>query len=231
MGQIFNIYCDESCHLEKDRQPIMAFGAIWCPKNNSKLLAQKVRELKSFHNAKGELKWTKASISRINFYLELVEWFFNEQDVHFRSLIVRNKSRLNHEAYNMGSHDTFYYKMYFSLLNRILDPMNKYNIYLDLKDGQSYRRIEKLIEVLCNNVHDFTHEMIEHIQTIQSNEFELMQLTDFLLGAVTYRNRNLSSNNAKTAIVKSIEGKLGAPLNHSTSLKEDKFNLFVFTPR
>ena len=26
----YNIYCDESCHLEHDSQPIMAQGAVWC---------------------------------------------------------------------------------------------------------------------------------------------------------------------------------------------------------
>lgn len=27
----YNIYCDENCHLEHDRQPIMVIGCIWCP--------------------------------------------------------------------------------------------------------------------------------------------------------------------------------------------------------
>jgi len=25
----YNIYCDESCHLEHDRQPIMVIGGMW----------------------------------------------------------------------------------------------------------------------------------------------------------------------------------------------------------
>jgi len=28
MSLIYNIYCDESCHLEHDRQPVMVLGAI-----------------------------------------------------------------------------------------------------------------------------------------------------------------------------------------------------------
>jgi hypothetical protein len=27
----FNVYCDESCHLEHDRQQAMVLGAVWCP--------------------------------------------------------------------------------------------------------------------------------------------------------------------------------------------------------
>ena len=31
MSQPYNVYCDESCHLEHDRQSIMVLGAVWCP--------------------------------------------------------------------------------------------------------------------------------------------------------------------------------------------------------
>ena len=27
----FNVYCDESCHLEHDNIPVMAWGAVYCP--------------------------------------------------------------------------------------------------------------------------------------------------------------------------------------------------------
>ena len=30
----FNIYCDESCHLEQDHINIMGLGAIWCRKDD-----------------------------------------------------------------------------------------------------------------------------------------------------------------------------------------------------
>ena len=29
---IYNIYCDENCHLEYDKSDIMVLGAIMCPK-------------------------------------------------------------------------------------------------------------------------------------------------------------------------------------------------------
>jgi len=30
MTQVFNVYCDESCHLEHDHQGVIVSGAIWC---------------------------------------------------------------------------------------------------------------------------------------------------------------------------------------------------------
>ena len=31
MPSVFNVYCDESCHLEHDGIPTMVIGAAWCP--------------------------------------------------------------------------------------------------------------------------------------------------------------------------------------------------------
>ena len=31
MTQDFDVYCDESGHLEYDQQKVMILGAIWCP--------------------------------------------------------------------------------------------------------------------------------------------------------------------------------------------------------
>jgi len=34
MSQVFNVYCDESCHLENDKQKVMVLGAVWSPRKN-----------------------------------------------------------------------------------------------------------------------------------------------------------------------------------------------------
>ena len=229
--QFFNVYCDESCHLEHDHQPIMALGAIWCPQSESRRLSAELRDMKARHRARGELKWSKASVSRLPFYLEVVDWFLAESPLHYRGLVVLEKQRLNHAAFNQGDHDLFYYKMYFSLLNKILSPDSQYFIYLDVKDTRSRIKLRKLNEVLCNNVYDFTSQMIQHIQNIHSHESELMQVADFLTGAIAYRHRKLSGNAAKLAVIDHLEAKLGRSLLRATPLREEKLNLFLFTPQ
>ncbi len=231
MSQIYNIYCDESCHLQNDKQPVMLLGCTWCPIEEVSRLAMELRDIKRRHKAAGELKWTKVSESRQEFYMELVSWFLAEKPLHFRAIVVLNKHDLNHEYFNMESHDKFYYKMYFSLLNKILSPENQYNIYLDIKDTRSRRKVQKLSEILCHDKYDFTSQMIRHIQNIHSKESDLMQMTDFLLGAVSYKHGGLSTNSAKEAVINRLEKGLGRPLSFSTPLREEKFNLFLFTPR
>lgn len=231
MNETYNIYCDESCHLENDHQSVMLLGAIWCPAGEVARLSKAVRDMKAPHRAAGELKWSKVSVARLDFYLELVDWFLAEAPLHFRGLVVLHKERLNHALFNEGSHDDFYYKMYFSLLSKILSPDQRYYVYLDIKDTRSRLKLRKLGEVLCNDKYDFTSQMIGHLQNIRSHESYLLQVCDFLLGAVSYRHRGLESNPAKVAVIEHLEKRLGRQLLYSTPLREEKFNLFLFTPR
>jgi len=226
----YNVYCDESCHLENDHQPVMLLGAIWCPKSDVRNLSVEIRKIKAKHNARGELKWTKVSKARKDFYIELLEYFFKTSQLHFRCLVVDDKTKLNHDYFNQGNHDTFYYKMYYSMLKTILSPQNRYYIYLDIKDTRSQNKVNELKEVLCNNVYDFTQQMIVNIQHIRSFESELLQLTDLLIGAVSYENRNLRGNQTKISIIEYIEQKIKHSICSSTSLYYEKFNLFIFSP-
>lgn len=231
MNEEYNIYCDESCHLEKDYFPAMLMGSIWCPRSQVRTLSNSIMEIKKKHKMQGELKWSKISKSKEGFYLELIKWFFNTSDINFRCLIIVNKLDLDHEKFNSGSHDDFYYKMYFSLLNKILSPDKTYNIYLDIKDTRSNMKLKKLKEILCHDHYDFTYQMINNLQNIRSHESHLLQMADFLIGALSYKWRELSTNETKLKIINLLESDYKKNLKASTSLFEKKFNLFVFTPR
>ena len=37
MSTLYNIYCDESCHLEQDGQPVMVLGAVWLSHDHARL--------------------------------------------------------------------------------------------------------------------------------------------------------------------------------------------------
>ncbi|MBI5416690.1 DUF3800 domain-containing protein [Candidatus Poribacteria bacterium] len=185
--KIYNIYCDESCHLENDHQRIMVLGAVWCPINRVKDISDKLKSIKLEHNLNKyfELKWTKVSPSKIDYYLNVIEYFFNENDLHFRALII-DKTTLKHQEFNQD-HNMWYYKMFFHLLDAIFSPHNSsYRIYLDVKDTCSSQKVKKLHEVLCNKNYDFSRDIIERVQTIRSHEVEILQLTDLLIGAISY---------------------------------------------
>ena len=228
-----NVYCDESCHLQHDHSPIMTLGAVQFPKDDVRRLALQIKALKTEYQCLGELKWTKVSEKNILFYLALLDLFQSEESLHFRALVVNNKSKLDHETYNDGEHDSFYYKMYYELVRNIIENKSNhcFNVYLDIKDTKSSLKVQTLKQVLANKFRDFDFQQICKIQQIRSHESALLQLCDFLLGAVTYSNRSLGTSAAKLQVVAALQAKVGYNLRKTTPPWEEKFNLFHFEPR
>jgi hypothetical protein len=227
VSTVFNIYCDESCHLEHDHQPVMVLGAVWCPLEKTREIASRIGEIKRRHGlpVTFEIKWSKVSPAKETFYLELLDYFFDDATLHFRVLIVPDKTKLQHPAFGQ-THDTWYYKMYFELLNPLFTRESKYRIYLDLKDTRSALKVRKLHEVLCHDLKDFDCRIIEWLQTVHSHEVEQIQLADLLIGAVSYANRGLATNNAKVALVERMKQRSGYSLKWTTALREAKVNIF-----
>jgi len=229
--RIFNVYCDESCHLEHDGQRFMILGAVWCPEEKTRETASRLREIKVKHGLKPdlELKGTGVSNSKVRYFLDVLDYFFDTDDLRFRAMII-DKSQLDHDAFG-SDHDTWYYKMYFQLIEPLLDPRWAYRIYLDIKDTRSQEKVRKLHEVLCNSQYDFQREVIERVQNVRSHEVEQIQLADFLIGAVGYRNRLLDTNEAKLKIVRRMQDRSGLGLDRTPLLRATKVNLFRWSPR
>ncbi|ARV07993.1 RlfA protein [Polaribacter sp. SA4-10] len=218
MSKTFNIYCDESTHIENDGQPYMILSYISTPYHLLKMHNKNIREMKLAHFYRGEMKWSSISKSQYPFYNEIIDYFFSN-DLNFRAIVI-DKSQLSHTDHNQD-HNIFYDKMYYQLLNKKIFPENYYNIYLDIKDTHSYKKAHSLKKYLerdyCN---------IRNLQIIKSYESELMQLTDVLMGAINYKLRGLNKVTAKTNIIDKIEKICGKPLTERTTKAEKKFNLF-----
>ncbi len=230
-GRVFNVYCDESGHLENEHNLTMVLGAVWCPLEKSREIAVRIREIKQKHDVKPgfEVKWKKVSRTKKQLYLDLIDYFFDDDDLHFRTLVVPDKSKLRHDAFEQD-HNTWYYKMYFNLLKVLLDPEYGYRIYLDIKDTRSAGKTAKLHEVLANSQYDFSREIIQSVQNVRSHEVEMVQLADLLIGAVSYANRGLSGNEGKESLTERIRQRSHYSMTKNTLYREDKFNVFVWRP-
>ena len=149
MEQLYNIYCDESCHLEHDGESAMTIGGVWCPQSKKDEIFHRIREIKEEHGLSKsfEIKWNKVSPGQLDFYMDIVNYFFDNSDLHFRVLVIPNKQELKHELFNQ-THDDFYYKMYFNMLKTLFIPGCGYNIYIDIKDtrGQVHRSTSPLYQ-------------------------------------------------------------------------------------
>lgn len=228
----YNIYCDESCHLPHDNSNLMVIGGLACPKDKAELINKNIRAIKEKHGVYkfAEIKWTKVSESKYEMYKELVDLFFDTAFLSFRAVVALNKSKLDYSKYHL-THDDWYQRIYYLTLREMIEIGNDYFVYADIKDTKGNEKIEKLKDVLNNVVGYFYDETVKNIQLVRSDQIQLMQLSDLLIGAVSYHNRGLEENSAKVRLIKHIEQRASRSLMMTTPKAETKFNIFRWMPR
>lgn len=224
---MINIYCDESCHLEHDKQKVMAIGGIACPNYAKFNVYKDIKKIKEKHSIMSyqEIKWNKVSISKQKYYEDLINYFFDNELLRFRGVLLPDKSVLRHKDFDQ-SHDDFYYKMYYYTISYFLNQEDDIEVYIDIKDTNSMQRIKKLEEVLHNTAKNRSKEVTK-IQQIRSHENSILQLTDLLLGAITYINRDLNTSNTKLQLCSLIKTRASQCLTQTSSLNESELNLLI----
>jgi Protein of unknown function (DUF3800) len=218
MSKTFNFYCDESCHLENDHQSYMMIAFIAAPYNQVREHIQQIKEIQAKHNCFSEIKWSKVSKSKYEMYADLIDYFFTS-NLQFRAVVIQ-KDQIDNGKRGQ-SFDDFYSKMYFQLIYHKLDAENSYNIFVDIKDTHSGERLSKLGEILR-----VEYSTIRTLQAVRSHESLLLQLADFLMGALSYYKRGLNKVIAKNKLIEKIKHHSGLSLNNSTARSQEKFNLF-----
>jgi hypothetical protein len=196
----------------------MFLGLVNCAYPQVERHCKRIAELKKEHRFYAEIKWTKVSHSKIRFYLDLVDYFF-DTDLKFRALGI-DKSKINNNIF-FQTYDDFYYKMYYQLLHYNINPFYNYNVYLDIKDTLSACKVRKLREILNTKLGVF-----RNVQNIRSHESLLMQLADFLMGAISYNINDAEHKNiAKMQIIEKIK-RHAKPYDLDKTNYDDKLNLF-----
>ncbi len=220
----FNIYCDESCHIEHDHKNFMLLGAVSSAYNEVKRHTERIKDLKEKHSFYAEIKWSNVSQSKYHFYRELIDYFF-DTDLRFRAVII-DKAKIRNDKFGQD-YNTFYYKMYYYLLNHNKNTQYAYNVYLDIKDDLSAQKVNELKRILNTQFGVF-----RNVQNIRSNESLILQLADLLMGALSY---NLNDEDkkmlAKVQLIERIKHHTGQSLIKTSPYKESKFNLFFIDLR
>lgn len=210
---VLHLYCDESRHLPKDRETVMLMGALACPAES---VAECHLGLKALCTAHGlpahfEIKWTKVSPAKLDFYSAVLDWFLASDALSFRCLVLPDKTRTMQRLPD-ASRDHLYYGLYYQLLRQQLEPENRYRAFLDMKDTRGREKLAELTKLLRTDADEFSQ--LQQMQHVRSHEIGLLQITDFLLGAVGYA-RSIApepGSPAKLALIRHLEDKLGFPL-------------------
>ena len=112
--------------------------------------------------------------------------------------------------------------MYYYLLNSNINTQYAYNVYLDIKDTLSVFKVRKLYDIL-----NAKYGVFRNIQNIRSHESVLLQLADFLLGAVAYNANNTDkANEAKKMIIEKIKKHKRGDIDLDDEKYNNKVNLY-----
>jgi hypothetical protein len=209
----------------------MVLGGLYLPAADVRAISDEIRALKERHGlSRGfEVKWTKVSPAKLEFYEALLQLFFEQNVISFRCVIA-SKEGLDHERYGQ-THDDWYYKIYFQLLREVVKRPNHYRVFLDYKDSYGYQKVEKLRTIVHKVLKDSARETIPVMQPIRSHESELLQLADLLIGAVSHRNNAPEGGSvAKSHLIKLIQGRVDSSLAETTPFRQRKFNVFHWEP-
>lgn len=122
----------------------------------------------------------------------------------------------------------FYFRMYYQLLHHLSDMENEYNVFFDIKDTCSHKKLHTLQDILKY------YSSIRHFQFIRSHESYFVQLADILMGAINYNLRIEKGDVegkviAKRKLVDKIQEHADISLNRTTPLSKKKFNLFFIS--
>lgn len=222
----FEIYCDESCQdvftSQHTKCKYMFIGGLWVPADKRKLLKDGLYSIRQKHKMFSEIKWNKVSASKLGYYTDLINYFFDRNDdLRFRCVVVE-KSKVNLVRYHDSDAELGFYKFYYQLLHHWILDFNTYAIYLDIKTSRVRNRLKTLHQ--CLNRANLSSE-IKILQAIPSQKNIFIQITDLLLGAVNAKFNGLICGDAKKKVVKCIESRLGHKIT-ATSKGYLKFNVF-----
>ena len=222
----FEVYCDEAnpdvLTSANPRVRHLMIGSLWLPEEFRNEIKSRVQELRQRYEAWGEIKWSKVSPNRCEFYVELVDLFFAYGNgLRFRCISV-DRTQLD-MALNDNDGELGFYKFYYQLLHHWILDFNSYRIFCDVKSNRDPERLPVLERCLERaNL----SSSVDDIQSLPSHEVVLIQLCDLLLGAASSRiNDTLHASTAKAAVVERLEASLGRTLT-ATHKSEEKFNIF-----
>ena len=221
----FNIYLEESTHLKNDGHPYMLLGYVSIAYPQIKMAKEQIKAIKVKYNYKGELKWTNVHDATFPMYNELIKYFFTT-DIKFRAVVV-DKSQIDETRPEYTFND-FYFRMYYQLLHHLSDMENEYNVFFDIKDTCSHKKLHTLQDIFKWN------SSIRHFQFIRSHESYFVQLADILMRAINYNLRIEKGDVegkviAKRKLVDKIQEHADISLNRTTPLSKKKFNLFFIS--
>lgn len=229
---MIEIYCDESRQdLLTSQHPTATYtliGSLWLPTEIRGELKHHIRILREQFDVWGEIKWSKVSLAKVDFYKRLIDLFFDyPRTLYFRCICIDSRQVDNH-TFNRRDGELGFYKFYYQVLYHWINenPITC-RIFCDIKPNREKDRLKVLFRVLQNT----SNGTVEGIQALQSSDNSMLQLCDFLLGLTSASmNRSVLPGSPKMNLIEYFEKVKGSPIG-ATLKHVRKFNVFCIKLR
>lgn len=229
--QTFSVFCDESWRTTRGGGARVTGGAMICPLSEVRPCAEAMRSLKVKYGAKPdfEVKWSKVSPAKADFYKEMIDLFFHRDALRFVGAVAEPGTAPEEEE-RIPRHG-MREELDRRLLGAALQGPHRYRIYTGVTDTHGGARLRRLRETVDALPPGAGRPRVERIQQIRARESELLQLADLLTGALAWANRGLGGNAGKAAIVARLQERFGqeAP-GDSFAPQDPKFHVSTWRP-
>lgn len=224
---MIEIYCDESRQdLLTSSKPTAVYtliGSLWMTKEIRLYLTGRTLALREEHNVWGEIKWSKVSPSKIEFYKDLIDLFFESQKMPYFRCILIESDKVDNDKYNSGDCELGFYKFYYQVLYHWIytNPINC-RVFCDIKENRDKNRLKTFHRILQYT----SNGRVEAVQALRSSDTPMLQFCDFLLGMASARlNESVIQGSAKFALIEYFEKQLGMKIS-PTNRNVRKYNVF-----
>jgi len=229
---MIEIYCDESRQdLLVSKNPSHNFaliGSLWMSEATRLKLTKQIQILRTQHDVWGEIKWSKVSQSKIEFYKSIIDLFLNTQNMPYFRCICIDSRKVDNGLFNGGDGELGFYKFYYQVLYHWIDkhPITC-RVFCDVKENRVKDRLKTLYKVLQNT----SNGTVTAVQALRSSDTPMLQICDLLLGMASARlNRSVSAGSAKYELITYFEKSIGSKIS-ATCQSEHKFNVFCIKLR
>ena len=226
----FLVYCDESrldiFTSKKNNDSHMVIGSMWLPSDKRDEFKARIKDFQNQYKYFCEFKWNKVTNSKLEFYLTIVDIFFEyNEELRFRCIVV-DKEKVDLIKYHQADAELSFYKFYYQLLHHWVLDFNTYSVYVDTKTNRYGDRLSILKNCLQNS--NLSSD-VKNVQALPSHEVLFIQWVDLFIGAVSAKFNGGLKSDAKKKVIERIEEKLGFEIG-PTSRDYLKFNIFKINP-
>lgn len=225
--QIWTKFCflDESGSLNNKNEPYFTLGIL--KMSQPYYLQNKILYERNKNNFYDEIKFNKLSSKNINFVKIIIDSIFDTKSLNFYSYTTHKKSKYFIDNFS-GNEWKAYEDITLKLMDIVLSEHEILILIADHITTPDNIRYEVNIKKIFNNSNK--RLSIAGVCRFDSKSNDLLQVTDLLIGAVTYdlklRTGLVSGDKYKIEIVNYLKDKLGTDY-FTNGFKNYNFNIFV----